>query len=103
MLYIGRYKSSADAEMGDRLATVDMGRKVRVAVPLSGGAGSPSNNLAWAEAYFHAKWHLDTSSRLATTDMGRKLEAVLPFWTGGWVPSNTMWRDRGLPSYQVAS
>jgi len=28
-------KSSAVAEMGDRLATTDMGRKVGVAVPLS--------------------------------------------------------------------
>ena len=32
--------------MGDRLATVDMGRKVGTAVPLSvGGAGSPSNTM----------------------------------------------------------
>jgi len=30
------YKCSAIAEMGDRLATVDMGRKLR-AVPLRGG------------------------------------------------------------------
>jgi len=34
--------SSAVAEMGDRLATVDMGRKVGADVPLAvGGAGSP--------------------------------------------------------------
>jgi len=31
-------KSSASAEMGDRLATIDMGRKVGAAVPLSVGA-----------------------------------------------------------------
>jgi len=38
--------------MGDRLATVDMGRKVGGAVPLSvGAAGSSSNSVAWAEAY----------------------------------------------------
>jgi len=40
--------------MGDRLDTVDMGRKVGAAVPpffLGGGAGSPSNNVPWAEAY----------------------------------------------------
>jgi len=34
-------KSSAVAEMGDRLATIDMGRRLTAAVPLSvGGAGS---------------------------------------------------------------
>ena len=37
----------ARAEMGDRLATRDMDRKVRTAVPLSvGGAGSPSNTMS---------------------------------------------------------
>jgi len=50
-------KSSAVAEMGDRLATIDMGRKVGgLHVLLSeGGAGSPSNTV-WpgpAEAYLY--------------------------------------------------
>jgi len=37
-------KSSAVAKMGDRLATIDMGRKVEAAVPLAvGEAGFPSN------------------------------------------------------------
>jgi len=53
--------------MGDRLATVDMGRKVGKGccvgwVPTR----SPSNTVAWAEAYLFAKWHLDPSNRLAT-------------------------------------
>ena len=43
-------KSSAVAEMGDRLATIDMGRKVGVegfCVPFrGGGAGSPSNTMS---------------------------------------------------------
>ena len=41
-------KTSAVAEMGERLNTIDMGRKVgEVAVPLSvGGAGSPSNTMS---------------------------------------------------------
>jgi len=42
-------KSSALAEMGDRLATVDMCRKVRgccARVPFHGGAGSLSNTLS---------------------------------------------------------
>jgi len=35
-------KCSAAAEMGDRLATIDMGQKLG-AVPLLGGTGSPCN------------------------------------------------------------
>ena len=55
------------------------------------GSGSPSNAVAWAEAYLHTKWHFNPSSRLATTDMGRKLGAVSPFLGGGaGSPSNTM-------------
>jgi len=39
------HESSAVAEMGDRLATIDMGRKVGAAVSLflRGGVGSPSS------------------------------------------------------------
>ena len=52
-------KSSAVAEMGDRLATIFMGRKVgkRFCAPF-GRAGSPYNNVSSAEAFLHAKWHL---------------------------------------------
>jgi len=40
-------KSSAVAKVGDRLATIDMGRKVLGAVPLfRGGAESPSNTMS---------------------------------------------------------
>ena len=35
------YRSSAAAETGDRLATIDMGRKVSGAVPLSVGSWVP--------------------------------------------------------------
>jgi len=38
-------KSSAVAEMGDRLATIDMDRKLG-ALPLLGGARSPSNTMS---------------------------------------------------------
>jgi len=44
--------------MGDRLATIDMGRKVGVLRP---SLGAPSNNVALAEAYLRANWHLDPS------------------------------------------
>ena len=41
------YKSSAVAEMGDRVATIDMIRKVGTAVSLSvRRAGSPSNTMS---------------------------------------------------------
>ena len=52
------------------MATIDMGQKVGAAVgpgPLSvGGARSPCNTVAWAEAYLHTKCHPDPFNRLAT-------------------------------------
>jgi len=30
------------------------------------GAGSPSNNVAWVEAYLRTKWYPDPPNRLAT-------------------------------------
>ena len=60
-------KCSAVAEIGDRLATIDMGRKLGV-VPLF-GRGSwviIQHKIARAEAYLRAKFHLDPSNRLAT-------------------------------------
>jgi len=87
--------------MGNRLATIDMGRKLG-AVP-----GSPCNTmwlLAWAVAYLRTKWHLDPSSRLATTDMGRKFGGLPPFGEGKWGPHPTQSRlGQGLPPYKVAS
>ena len=95
-----------------RLATIDMGRKVGGAVPLSGGdvglhapfGGtwvSIKHNVAWAEAYLRTKWHLDPSSRLVTIDMGRKVGGTVPFRRGSWAPSNTVWpgsRPTSVPS-----
>jgi len=56
--------------MGDRLATIDMGRKEGAAVPLSGGgAGYPSNTMCpGPRSTSETKsMHHDQSSRLATT------------------------------------
>ena len=92
-----RNKLSAVAEMGNRLATIDMGRKVGGGCCATfWGAGSPSN----------AKWpglrptsvpsgiliHPASNpySRLATTDMGRKLGAAVPL-LGVLGPHVTMW------------
>ena len=48
-----QYKCSAVAEMGDRLATINMGRKWWGLCSFGGELGhSPSNTyVAWAEAY----------------------------------------------------
>jgi len=50
--------------MGNSLATIDMGRKLG-AVPLW-GLGPHLTQCGRAEAYLHAKFHLDPSNRLAT-------------------------------------
>jgi len=58
--------------MGDRLATIDMGRKVRVAVPLSvRELGLHLTPCAWAEAYLDTKFHLNPSNRLAIVADGQ--------------------------------
>jgi len=73
--------------MGDRLTTIDMGRKVGAALPLSvGGGRSPSNTMSPGFMGFsvrcsllRTKWHLDPFSRLATLDVSRKVAgAALP-------------------------
>jgi len=71
--YNGRLIDTCSAvdEMGDRLATIDMGGKWMAALPLSVGGGLghllPSNTMwTWAEAYLRTKWHLNPSNRLAT-------------------------------------
>ena len=52
--------------MGDRLATIDMGRKWWAAVPRFRGELVSIYSVAWAEAYLRTKWHLDAFNRLAT-------------------------------------
>ena len=62
-----------------------MGRKFGAVSLWGRGAGSSSNTM-WqlkAEAYLHAKFHLDPYSRLATIDMGRKLGDLPPFGERG--------------------
>jgi len=52
-------------DASSRLATIDMGQKLGVAVPFLGvEARSSSNNVS--KAYHYAKFHLDPSNRLAT-------------------------------------
>jgi len=94
-------KSSAVAEMGDRLATLDRAENWQLGPPFRGRwAGSPSNTMAPGPGlYLHTKWHLDPSIRLATIDMGRKLGELCLFW--GDLGSNLIQSrlGRGLSPY----
>jgi len=59
--------------MGDRLATIDMGRKL-------GELGPHLTQCRLGRGlYQRSKWYTDTSSRLATIVMGRKLSGCAPF------------------------
>jgi len=86
-------KSSAVAEMGDRLATIDMGRKLAGHVPFEGAEPHLTQcclGLGLPESYLSTKWHLDPSSRLVTIDMGRKLGVSAAF-KGSLVPHVTQY------------
>jgi len=96
------HKCSAVAEMGDCLATADMGRKFGVCAPL-GELGPHLTECGLTRGH---QVHLDTSSRLATIDMGRKVGGLLcPLWggeSGSQFPSNTVWpgpRLTCMPSF----
>ena len=92
-------KSSAVAEMGNSLATIDMGRKWGACPPFLEGELCPRLTQCRL-VYLPTKWHLDPSGHLATADMGRKL-GMCPFWVS-WSPSNTMWqrpRPTSMPSF----
>jgi len=56
-------KSSAVAELGDRVTTTDIGRKVGGGcAPLFFGGGSwvpMEHNAAWAKAHRYIKWYFD--------------------------------------------
>jgi len=70
--HFNAYKSSAVAEMGDRLITIDAGRKVGggLLCPFPWGAGSPSNAVSPESRPTPVpvtKWRLDPSNRLAIT------------------------------------
>ena len=77
-------------DASSRLATIEMGRKLREGTlpPFGQGSCVPmKHNVAWAEAYHqHTKWHHNPCSHLATTDIGQKLGAPPSLWGGGAVP-----------------
>jgi len=60
-------KCSAVAEMGDRLTTIDIGRKLgEGCAPYGGGKLDPHVTQSDLDGSIHTKWHLDPSNRLAT-------------------------------------
>ena len=79
--------------MGDRLATIDIGRKWGT-VPLSFGVGALGPHVTQCGlgrgllAYLCTNWHLDPSSRLATINMDRKVGGLCHFLGGAGSPSN---------------
>jgi len=96
----GAGSPSTQCHLGSRPTFVPSGILIRPAVwpqqtwvkiesggcaPSRRRAGSPSNNVAWVEAYLRTKWHLDPSIGLATRVMGQKLGHLCPFG-GRWVP-----------------
>jgi len=89
--------------MGDRLATKDMGRKLRL-VPLFGEMNSHLTQCRLGRIYLRTKWHLNPSSCLATTDTGQKLGSVPLLGREELRFHLTQYsRGRGLPSCQVSS
>ena len=89
------YKSSAVAEMGDRLATIDMGRKVGSSMPLSMWKLSPhlaQYDLGWGlSPYQVTSWSIQLFGH---NRHGPKIGGLCPFFRAGeqryrreWSPS----------------
>jgi len=97
-------KCSAVAEIGDRLATVDIGQKLG-AVPLFRGSWVPHlTQCRLDQGYLRTKLHLDPCSRLATRDrIGRKVWGCAPLLRGMGPHLTQCGLSQGLPPYQVAS
>ena len=79
-------KCSAIAEMGVRLATIDMGQKE---CSFQGELGPHLTQCGLGRGLLRTKWHLDPSSRLTTIHgpkSGRGLMCPCPFFAGSWVP-----------------
>jgi len=73
---------------------------INIRLKFRGWAGSPFYTVTWAEAYLHAKYHLDPSSHLATINTGQTFGGLRPpFWAGERGPHLTQsGKGRGLPA-----
>jgi len=88
--------------MGDRLATIDMGRKVQghCCAPFRAAELCPLlNNVACDEASLRTKYGiLIHPAVFETIDIGRKVGATVAVFLGGsWVPISQCGLGRGLP------
>jgi len=99
-------KCSALAEMGDHLATIDMGQKWGGCAPLGEGELGPRltqcGQARSLPTYRVASWILYPSSHLTTTDVGRKLGGCASMGKGELGPHLTMWprpRPTCMPSF----
>jgi len=88
LIFLLYNKSSVVAEMGDRLATTDMGRKLG-AVPLWGGAGSPCNTMSPEPTSTSLSSGILTHP--AVCPQQTKLGVMCPFLRGAGSSCNTMW------------
>jgi len=99
-------KSSAAAKIVDRLATIDLNRKLEGCAPVLGERWiTMYHNVVWVEAYLRTKSHLDPSSRLATINMSRKVAGLCPFLGARKLGSHLTQcgLGRGLSPWPVAS
>jgi len=95
IFYLHLVRLSEVAEMGDRLATIDTGRKEGrgCCAPFRGGTGSPSKNVAWTEAYLCSPYQVASWSiqPFGHNSHGPKIEgggAVPVSWgRGSWIPN----------------
>jgi len=91
--------------MGDRMATVDMGRKLGGHATFwgSGELGPHLTQCRLGRGQPCNKWHLDPSSPLTTIDICQKSGAMSLLGGGDLGPYLTQCHlGRGLPPYHVA-
>ena len=88
--------------MVDRLATIDMGRKVGAAVPLSGGgAGSPFDTMSLGTRPTFVPGNILIHQAVWPQQTWTENWGVPLFEGGAGPPSNTMWpesRPTSVPS-----
>jgi len=81
----GVHNCSAAVEMGNRLATIDMGRKLGV-VPLQGAAGSQSNTMLPGPRPTSVPSGILIHQPFGHSRHGPKVGGCTPFGGGRWVP-----------------
>jgi len=105
-------KCSTVAEMGYRLAPIDMGQKLGAWAPFLGGGvlghhvtRGLGRGCAFVASGICTVWHLDPSRRLATIDMAENWGMGCALFSGSWVPiyHSVAWAEAYVHPCQVAS